>query len=409
MTGTASFHAVQHADGLPSKSTTSLVILGADAYLAARPATPVQVDHACRAAGYAAAIPATWGDELLAAACAEQLAIRTQPTAIYCACQRVRDRLLGPGPDLIPFLVSLVAPPVATARYLHRLYGDVPIEITYVGNCPSANADPSITRQLRPEDFFASLEARGIVAAREPLAFNSFFAPDRRRFISLPGGLPIDRVLQEDSGTDFDQPASTTLPRVPRSVVDIRDVEYAAELAQYLISGAPVLLDLGPRLGCACSGAVGGVAASGARSAVMALEPPRSPGPVVETDLDIDLDMESRIDEMTEPLVDVVTALRTAAQRSPAPADREVEWRQGLGGEGEPAQPPTPPTTPPPPWVAAPATPPSDPPSAWSASWLASCALAGPYQTGSGFSASAKEPLRQSAMVPGPDRSARVP
>jgi hypothetical protein len=201
-------------------------------------------------------------------------------------------------------MVSLVAPPIATARYLRALYGDTPLDITYVGNCPSANSDPSIARQIRPEDFFASLTARGIVAAREPLVFNSFFAPDRRRSVSLPGGLPIDRILQEPPGTgDVEGPeknGSSSLPLVPRSVVSIRDVEYAAELAQYLIMAEPVLLDVAPRLGCACSGAVSGVAVADARAAVMALEPPRSPGPVVDSSIDLELDLKPRVEELAD-------------------------------------------------------------------------------------------------------------
>jgi hypothetical protein len=286
---------------------TPFVIIGADGYLAARPATPVQVAHACRTAGYAAAIPATWGDELIAEGCARRLATRTLPSAIFCSCRRVRDRLLGPGADLLPFLVSFVAPPVATARYLRELYGETPIDITYVGACPSASNEPSIDRQVRPEEFYASLADRGIAVAEEPLVFNSFFAPDRRRCHSLPGGLPIDSLLQEQNGTaradDGGDDDDTSLPFIPRSVVEIREVEYAAELAQYLITGAPVLLDLGPRLGCACSGAVSGLTAAQARDAVIALEPPRSPTPVVEPDVSADVDLDPAADDSMGILV----------------------------------------------------------------------------------------------------------
>jgi hypothetical protein len=255
----------------------------------------VQVAHACRAAGYAAAVPATWGDELIAEACARKLATRTLPSAIFCSCQRVRDRLLGPGPDLLPFLVSYVAPPVATARYLRALYGEAPLDITYVGACPSGSGDAAIDRQIRPEEFFAGLAARGIVPAREPLVFNSILAPDRRRCHSLPGGLPIDAILQATAPV-ADAPgrgsAPTPPPLIPRSTVEIREIEYAAELAQYLIMSAPVLLDLAPRLGCVCSGAIAGAPVSQARAAVIALEPPRSPTPVVEQDIRVDVELD---------------------------------------------------------------------------------------------------------------------
>jgi hypothetical protein len=271
----------------------------------------VQVAHACRAAGYAAAIPATWGDERIAEGCARRLATRTLPAAIFCSCRRVRDRLLGPGPDLLPYLVSFVAPPVATARYLRELYGDTPIDITYVGSCPSAGNDPSIDRQIRPEEFYASLKSRGIMPAKEPLVFNSFFAPDRRRCHSRPGGLPIESLLLDHevsrqsgaAGADTDADADEPLPLISRSVVEIQEVEYASELAQYLITGSPVLLDLGPRLGCACSGAVSGVTAAQARDAVIAIEPPRSPTPVVEPDVSADVDLDPAADDSLGILV----------------------------------------------------------------------------------------------------------
>ena len=302
-----------------SAGPTPFVIVGADGYLAARPATPVQVAHACRAAGYAAAIPATWGDELIAEGCARRLATRTLPSAIFCSCRRVRDRLLGPGPDLLPFLVSFVAPPVATARYLRELYGETPIDITYVGSCPSAGNEPSIDRQVRPEEFYASLKTRGIMVAQEPLVFNSTFAPDRRRCHSLPGGLPIDSLLQDHELTTQadgnDTEADAPEPFISRSVVEILDVEYAAELAQYLIVGAPVLIDLGPRLGCACSGAVSGVTASQARDAVVAIEPPRSPTPVVEPDVSADVDLDPAADDSQGILV-ADRAMRADALRS---------------------------------------------------------------------------------------------
>src|ERR1700739_3126328 len=97
-----------------SLSRPSFVVIGADAFLAGRPATPVQVFQAATRAGYDAAVPRTWGDELIAARCIERLAERTLAPAIFCACSLVRERLMGPGPDLMPFVLSFVSPPVAT-------------------------------------------------------------------------------------------------------------------------------------------------------------------------------------------------------------------------------------------------------------------------------------------------------
>jgi hypothetical protein len=263
-------------DQTPAPARPSFALLGADAFLAARPATPVQLAHACTRGGYDAAIPATWGDELIAERCIERLSERTLGPAVFCACSYVRDRLLAPGPDLAPFMLSFVAPPVAAARYLRQLYAGRPIDITYVGACPSAD-DEAIDRQVTPKAFFAELRARGIILSQQPTIFNSMFAPDRRRCLSQPGGLPTPQLL-ERQGT-------------PRELVEIAGFEYAAELAQHLILNEPVLLDLSTRSGCACSGAAVGVPPTDARSSVVALEPPRSAQPIVEHDLEVPVDL----------------------------------------------------------------------------------------------------------------------
>src|SRR5215204_5905632 len=99
------------------RSIPAVAIIGNDAVLVAAPATPVQLAHACLRRGFSVAVPASWGDELLASEAMSRLASRDRGPAVMCVCPYVRARLLAPGPDLAPFLVSLVSPPVATARY----------------------------------------------------------------------------------------------------------------------------------------------------------------------------------------------------------------------------------------------------------------------------------------------------
>lgn len=288
--------------------TPSFVVLGADAYLAARPATPIQLSHACQAAGFDVAIPATWGDEVIALDCARRLATRTMPGAVFCACERVRERLLAPGPELSAFLVSSVAPPVATARYLRELYGNAPLDITYVGDCPSGQ-DSVIDRQIAPSVFLADLAERGIILVHEPVVFQSVFAPDRRRCFSQPGGLPTDDVLLGQSVAAH--AAGLADPVIPRAAVELTAQDYVADLAQYLVLGDPVLLDLGPQLGCVCCGAVAKVPPVRSRGGVVALEPPRSPSAVVETELAVDVrlpdveevEVEGSADDLDPPLV----------------------------------------------------------------------------------------------------------
>ena len=253
----------------------TVAIVGNDAVLQAAPATPVQLAHACLRRGFAVAVPASWGDELVAVETVRRLAGRAQGPSVMCVCPFVRSRLLAPGPDLAPFLVSLVAPPVAVARYLRAVYGDLGVHITYIGSCPSAD-DAAIDVSLTPADFFADIAERGIALSEQPLVFDSIVPPDRRRWSSLPGGVPSPDVLWNEADG--------------RTLVEIDPDDVSTDLAQHIITREHVLLDVAPSLGCVCSGAIASLKPRSARVAVTALEPPRAFGPVIDPQTVVVLD-----------------------------------------------------------------------------------------------------------------------
>lgn len=242
-----------------------MVILGNDAQLAARPATPVQLAHACVAAGFRAVVPASWGDELVAGATLDALTgLATRP-AIHCACPHVARRVLAVGAELAPHLVSLVAPAVAAARYL-RLHAVGDIRITYVGRCPAA-ADDSIDARLTPEELLAQLADRDIDLLAQPEVFESVIPPDRRRHLSLPGGLPSPDALWSRAGL---------------AVETMTTADFATELAELVLAHGDAIIDPAPAVGCVCSGAIRGAVPAESRASVVALEPPRSAMPIVE-------------------------------------------------------------------------------------------------------------------------------
>ena len=252
----------------------TVAIIGNDAVLVAAPATPVQLSHACLRRGFTVAVPASWGDELVAAETLRQLTSRERGPAVMCVCPYARSRLLASGSDLEPFLVSLVSPPVATARYLRGMYGERGVHITYIGACPSAD-DPAIDAHLTPDTFLADLAEHGIALSEQPLVFDSIVPPDRRRWCSLPGGAPSIDVLGIDAET--------------RTLVEIEPDDISTDLAQHIIAHEHVLLDLAPSLGCACSGAIGASPPRMARLAIVALEPPRALGPVIDPGVAVSL------------------------------------------------------------------------------------------------------------------------
>ncbi len=256
--------------------TVPIVVLGTDALLGALPATPVQLAHACLRAGYASVIPASWGDELIAAAVLDRLARFGERPAIQCSCPFVAHRLLNVGADLRDALVPLVAPPVAVARYIRAMSKPLSTRITYVGACPGA-FDESIDIRMTPAALLEMLAEREILLEEQPRIFESVIPPDRRRFRSQPGGLPATEVLWNGPGA--------------RSVAEIEGEDLVSELAQHLLVDRNVLIDLAPRVGCVCSGASVGTNAAEARAAVMAIEPPRASAAVIDERVSLDLEL----------------------------------------------------------------------------------------------------------------------
>lgn len=243
--------------------------------MSASPATAVQVAHACQARGFDLAVPASWGDELVASETLRRLAETVRGPAVACVCPFARARLQATGADLSAFALDLVPPPVALARYLRVIYGANGVRLTYIGTCPAAS-DSSIDAHITPMEFFAELADRGISLVDQPRIFESVVPPDRRRWSSLPGGIPTPERLWSEGGA--------------RVLVELDGRDVAAAVAEHLVAPERVLLDVAPALGCACSGVVDGVAPRDARAALMELEPPRSPTSVVDPGVSIGFD-----------------------------------------------------------------------------------------------------------------------
>ena len=249
----------------------SLLILGTDAVLAAAPATPVQLAHACLAAGYAAAIPSSWGDELIAAHVMREVRAADSPR-LQCSCPHVEDRLLSNGTSIAAVTIATVAPPVATALYLRAKFAGREVRIVFAGACP-AGSHSSIDEWLKPEELSALLAARGIDPRTQPTEYDSVIPPDRRRFYSEPGGMPSRRRLLEGD------------TRV--NLVELGGGDLIVEVAQQLLRTGRALVDVAASHGCTCSGAAGLAGLEYARARVQEREPPPANTPVIDDDVQI--------------------------------------------------------------------------------------------------------------------------
>jgi len=239
----------------------------------------MQLAHAMLACGYDLVVPVSWGEEALAEYTLRTLDTRGGMPVVHCACPALRERLLASGDELAPFLLTLVAPVVATARYLRALHADVPMHVTVIGGCPGSR-DASIDSRIGAHDFLQLLASRGISLERMPAVFDSVIPPDRRRYYSLPGGCPSPKALES---------------RAPeRRLVTITEDGFSTELAEHLLGRESVLIDLSPRLACACCGGSATRGASvpgGGRDLILRHEPPRAPTPILDHDLELRLEI----------------------------------------------------------------------------------------------------------------------
>ncbi|MGH7713452.1 MAG: hypothetical protein ACREOG_19345, partial [Gemmatimonadaceae bacterium] len=176
-----------------------VAILGNDAVLEARPATPTQLAQACLRASFDLVAPASWGEELLAHQYAESLGPYDGPAPVLCHCPVVAQAL-GDHPDRV--LLALAAPPVATARYLRRVYEPRPLVITYVGRCPGA-VGPDLDAVVAPDRLVAILNDAGLAPAGQSELYQSMIPPDRGRYASEPGGTPNEQFLLRESGVSL--------------------------------------------------------------------------------------------------------------------------------------------------------------------------------------------------------------
>jgi len=229
-----------------------VAILGNDAVLEARPATPIQLAQACLRASFDLVVPASWGEELVAQQHAESLGQYDGPAPVLAHCPTV-SQAVGDQPNRV--LLECAAPPVATARYLRRVYEPRPLVITYVGRCPGA-VGPDLDAVVAPDRLLSILTEAGISPVAQSELYQSMVPPDRARYASQPGGSPNEAFLLREVGVILQETS-------PAALDVTRDMTSPQER---------VALDCGRLAGCVCAAQA---------QAIVAMEPPRRREPIV--------------------------------------------------------------------------------------------------------------------------------
>jgi hypothetical protein len=254
-------------------SPFSIAILGNDAFLAAAPALPVQLMHAALAAGFDAVVPVSLGDELVAGETLRLSQLRGRRPVVQCACPFSLSQLCKREANLADLTVAVAPAAVALARALRLEHSNAP-HITYIGGCPGAH-DPSIDLRVLPEAFLRGLARKNIALAEQPDVFTDRVPPDRRRFLSLPGGAPRPDLVQ-------------TLLR--RDVVVLESkMNPLLSVADALFDGGVTMIDPVGAYRCVCAGADSAPSVAEGRLAITSLEPARATSSIFDTPAWLDL------------------------------------------------------------------------------------------------------------------------
>ena len=251
----------------------SIAILGNDAFLAAAPALPVQLMHAALAAGFDSVVPASLGDELVAGETLRLAQLRGRRPVVQCTCPFAFSQLCKREANLADVTIAVAPAAVALARAL-RVDRPDSQHITYIGACPGAD-DPAIDLQVMPAAFLRGLEKKGVSVTAQPDVFTDRLPPDRRRYLSLPGGAPRADVVEAV---------------LRRNVVTLGGrMNPLLAVADALFDGGVTMIDPAGAYHCACAGADAGRSVADGRAAIARMEPARALAPIFEAPPWLDL------------------------------------------------------------------------------------------------------------------------
>ena len=260
---------------------TAVLILATEAVVHFHPATPEQLLNASFAAGFRAVYPSVLGDELVAHEYLRLWREGNSGTTIRSTSPIVVEYVRRRYPELLAYLAPVVTPAVAQARYLQALHGER-VKIVYcgVGNFGAPEEDEApIAASITFVELDELLAERGINPAEQPLHLERQTL-GRRRHLSAPGGMPL-KVLEEERALSLRFRKVRGLEEVSAIAEVIARSGGAAQLG--FIDLLPYERDLdhpvmGPKSQLYLR-----------REIAHAAEPPRSPVPVVDEDLRVDL------------------------------------------------------------------------------------------------------------------------
>ena len=253
----------------------AILILSVEAEIHFYPHTPEQMVNACYRAGFGIVYRGVLGDELVAEGYQRLWEKGGWGTMIRSSCPVVVETVRREYPDLVPYLAPVQTPVQAEAGYIRAKHGS-DVKVVYAGVCITEGGE-SVDAAITLHELDELLRTRRVDVAKEAPFFDRI-PEERRRHVSAAGGLPL-QVLQEErhSSRRFRKLRGLGhLPMIARAVtVDEIDLGF---------------VDLLPCEGCLDHPLLGPAEELYYRRKVQAsLEPPRSPEPVLEPDIEVDV------------------------------------------------------------------------------------------------------------------------
>jgi diguanylate cyclase (GGDEF)-like protein len=175
----------------------AVLILPSEANVYFYPATPEQILNACYEAGFSSVYYEQLGDELVAHEYQRLWRDGPQKAWLRSTSPIVVNYCRTKLPELLPFLAPIVTPAVALARYVRQIEG-TDTSIVYAGvGAPGFNGDREVfDASISFDELEALYESADVNPLDQPLTMTRM-PPDRRRHLSVAGGLPHD-MLEEN-------------------------------------------------------------------------------------------------------------------------------------------------------------------------------------------------------------------
>ncbi len=254
----------------------AVLLLSVEAEVFFHPRRPEQLVNACYSAGFRVVHRGVVGDELVAEQYRRIWREGGWGTLIRSTCSVVVNTIRHKYPELIPYLAPVKAPAAAEIAYIRARYGE-DVNIVYAGPC-LGEADDALAVVITLPELEQLFRARQVEVEEEDEYFTRI-PEERRRHVSTAGGMPLP-VLHEEpqSSTRFRKIRRdlSQLGAISRAVVDEGfDVGFVDVLASEGCLDHPLM---GPRDELFWR-----------RYIQQGVEPPRSPEPVVDPTIQVDL------------------------------------------------------------------------------------------------------------------------